>query len=115
MANIFKQLKGKTRNIPSIASTANQSADQHKVVAKLFALGSAATWLVIGYDPADELIFGYADLSGLGADGGAEWGYASVEELAALRFMGIPRVELDIHFKPRLFKDCVDSAGRIKV
>lgn len=97
--------------IPSIASTAEQSEDKHKVYARLFALGSAATWLIIGYDPKDRMLFGYADLYG-GGDC-AEWGYISLDELEALKFGSIPKVERDRSFKKQLFPLCVRENGAI--
>lgn len=113
MAKIADQLA--ELNIPSIESTAMQSADKHMVYAKLFALASAATWLVIGYDPEDAMLFVYADLFGEGRQGGAEWGYASLAEIEELKWAGIPRVELDIHFTPLPVPKCIGAGGKILV
>lgn len=101
------------KTLPTVGSTSDKSAKDIVIGAKLFALGSAATWLVAEYDAENNLIFGYADLFGQGTAGGAEWGYTSLDELGSLRYMGIPRVERDIHFKPRPFAECVDCEGRI--
>ena len=83
------------------------------IFARLFALGSAATWLISEYDPGEEVAFGYADLLGQGSAGGAEWGYISIDELEELRFLGIPRVEVDAHFTPKPFRECVRPDGTI--
>lgn len=112
MRLITDQLK---KSLPVYGSTSEQSAQDIVIHAKFFALGSAATWLVAEFDAEDNIVYGYCDLYGLGRDGGAEWGSTSVAELESLRYLGIPRVERDIHFTPRPFADCVDEEGRIKV
>lgn len=100
-------------NLPTLDSTDAIPFEGKTIFARLFALSSAATWLIAEYDPADKVAFGYADLFGQGSAGGAEWGYVSIEELESLKFMGIPRVELDAHFSPRRFADCVRPDGSI--
>ena len=100
-------------NLPPLDSTDATSFAQKTIHARLFALGSDATWLIAEYDPEEKVAFGYADLFGQGSSGGAEWGYVSIEELESLKFMGIPRVELDAYFKPKSFADCVRADGTI--
>lgn len=99
--------------LPDLYATEETPAEEKIIKARLFALGSAATWLIAEMDPESGLMFGYADLRGDGPDGGAEWGYASLDELEALTFCGIPRVELDAHFTPKPFAQCVDKQGKI--
>ena len=109
--------------LPSIESSSNEGEAEHTVHAKLFGLACAATWLIIGYDPPEDpsdpedegLVFCYADLHGQGRAGGAEWGYSSVAEMSALKWAGIPRVELDTNFKPLPFTKCVNGDGKIIV
>jgi hypothetical protein len=101
------------RSIPPLYATDDTPAAEQIVHVKLFALNSTATWLVTEYDPINGVCFGYADLYGQGAAGGAEWGYFSLAELAALKWNGIPRVERDLHFTPRPFAQCVDESRRI--
>lgn len=98
-------------NIPKLYATEKVDAKDKVMHARLFALGSAATWLIAEYDPKERIAFGYADLHGGGQD--AEWGYISIEELESLKFLGIPRVELDAHFTPRPFAECVRPDGSI--
>lgn len=100
-------------NLPSLDSTDSTHFAEKTVHVRLFALGSAATWLIAEYDSADKVAFGYADLFGQGEAGGAEWGYVSIDELEELRFLGIPRVELDAHFTPKPFRECVRADGSI--
>jgi hypothetical protein len=57
---------------------------------------------VTEYDPQTRIAFGY--VTGLAED---EWGYISIEELTGLRWMGIPRIELDLHFEPKLLSECL--------
>ena len=98
-------------NLPPLDSTDSTPFAEKTIVARIFALGSAATWLIAEYDPEEKVAFGYADLFGGGQD--AEWGYVSIAELESLKFMGIPRVEVDAHFTPRPFTDCVRPDGSI--
>lgn len=98
-------------NIPQLYATEKVDVKDKTIHARLFALGSAATWLIAECDPVERIAFGYADLYGGGQD--AEWGYVSIEELESLKFMGIPRVELDAHFTPKRFADCVRPDGSI--
>jgi hypothetical protein len=101
-----------TNTPPLDTSDATPFSDK-TIFARLFALGSAATWLIAEYDPEERIAFGYCDLFGQGASGGAEWGYVSIGELEELKFMGIPRVELDAHFTSKSFADCVRADGTI--
>jgi hypothetical protein len=100
-------------NTPLLDSTDSIKFAEKTIHARLFALGSAATWLIAEYDPDERVAFGYADLFGQGRAGGAEWGYISIDELEELRFLGIPRVEVDAHFCPRTFSECVRNDGII--
>jgi len=100
-------------NLPPLDSTDSTPFAEKTVHARLFALGSAATWLICECDPQARIAFGYCDLFGQGSAGGAEWGYVSIEELEELRFVGIPRVELDANFTPRPFAECVRADGTI--
>lgn len=100
-------------NIPPLYATEKVDTDDKVMYARLFALNSAATWLVAEFDPEEGVIYGYCDLYGQGREGGAEWGYTSLAELESLKFMGIPRVEVDAHFTPKTFKECISPDGRI--
>ena len=88
-----------------------ESMAEPPIVARLFALGSAATWYVAEYEPGADLIFGYVDLYGTGEQGGAEWGYTNVGELMELMYGPIPRVEFDVHFKPGTLAECLARNG----
>lgn len=62
---------------------------------KLFHAYGAGTWYLTEYDGKD-IAFGY--VAGLVED---EWGYVSINELAALHLAGsIPRIECDLFFSP---------------
>ncbi len=100
-------------NLPTLDSTDAIPFEGKTIFARLFALGSAATWLLAEYDADQKVAFGYADLFGQGSAGGAEWGYVSIEELEELRFLGVPRIEVDSGFQPRPFADCVRPDGTI--
>jgi len=100
-------------NLPSLDSTESTPFAEKTIQTRLYALGSAATWLIAEYDPEERIAFGYADLFGQGSAGGAEWGYVSIDELEELRFLGVPRIEVDSGFQPRPFADCVRPDGTI--
>ena len=68
------------------------------VAAKLFLLGAAATWWLTEYDAQDRIAFGF--VTGMFHD---EWGSVSIDELEALQYGPIPRVEFDVNFRPMPF------------
>lgn len=88
--------------IPALYTTDLIPPERKVIHARLFALASAATWFVAEYDLDQHVAFGYADL---GDPMFAEWGYIDIGELESLRWMGVPRVELDLHFTPTPFAD----------
>jgi hypothetical protein len=80
---------------------AQEEIEDPIVHVKLFALASGATWYLTEFsalapDGTPNLGFGLCCLS-LGGD---ELGYVSLDELEALRWCGIPRVERDVFFTP---------------
>ncbi len=89
-------------NIPPLYATEATPAEDKVVCARLFALASAVTWCIAEFDPEQGLAFGYADL---GDPTCAEWGYIDLRELESLRWLDVPRVELDLHFTPTRFAD----------
>lgn len=117
--------------IPALYSGEQTPLEQKVVKARLFALASAATWLILeasavvdgeykpladvkdGDDVEDVIMFGYADLFGQGPSGGAELGYVALSELESLKFGIIPRIEFDEHFEPKLYPQCFSPEGRI--
>lgn len=107
-----KQLES---TFPGLYATDSTPAEDKQVIAKFFCLCSPAKWLLVEYDADERVFFGYADLFGQGTYGGAEWGYISLDELESLRWMGVPAIERDLHFKPVRFSECVDEEGRITV
>lgn len=100
MGQLTRQLAA--LNVLPLYATESTSAQDKTIFARLFALASAATWYIAEFDPEQRLAFGYADL---GDPVSAEWGYISVAELESLRWLGVPRVELDLHFTPTKFGD----------
>lgn len=100
MGQLTRQLA--SLRLPPLYATESTPAEGKVIQARLFALASDATWYLVEYDPLDGLAFGYADL---GDPGSAEWGYISITELELLRWLGVPRVELDRHFTPTRFAD----------
>jgi hypothetical protein len=98
--------------IPALYATDGVDANDKTIHARLFALGSAATWLIAEYNPEEKIAFGYADLFGQGKAGGAEWGYIDIGEMETLTYMGIPRVEVDTNFDKKPFTECINAAGR---
>ena len=70
------------------------------VAAKLFDIAGGGTWWLTEYDPETRIAFCY--VTGLAYD---EWGTLSLDEVAALRWNGISRIEVDRWFKPMLFSE----------
>ena len=100
MGHLIQQLAA--LNIPPLYATESTPAEDKVICARLFALASAATWYIVEFDPEEQVAFGYADL---GDPTCAEWGYVSIAELESLRWLGVPRVELDANFTPTKFGD----------
>lgn len=103
----------KLNDVPKMGTFDNVEENDIVITARLFALGSAAVWLIAEYNPETKIAFGYADLNGIGREGGAEWGYISIEELESLKYSIIPQVERDKFFSPQPFKKCLSPEGRV--
>jgi hypothetical protein len=92
---------------------ANALADDcdHFPVVKLFTPDANATWLISESDPDEpNRLFALCDL-GLGAP---ELGYASLQEIEALRGpLGLP-VERDMHFTPKKTLSAYADEARVK-
>lgn len=97
--------------IPALNETEKIEFNDKIIHARLFALASAATWLISEYDEREQVAFIYCDLFGNGQE--AEWGYVSIAELESLSWCGVPRIEVDVHFSPKPFRDCVRADGSI--
>jgi hypothetical protein len=89
---IFEQVASLLANFPerSQADTADPI-----IVAKLFDIGGGASWWLTEYDPESRIAFCY--VTGMACD---EWGSLSLDEVAELRWNGIPRIEVDRGFTP---------------
>ena len=72
--------------------------DEAIVYAKLFHPFSSYTLYVLEYDPQERLIFGW------GGSPEPEYGYASLDELEAVRVMELG-IERDRHWTPRTLRD----------
>jgi hypothetical protein len=68
------------------------------IIAKFFNPTGASTWYATEYDPEDHCFFGYVDLYG---DGGGEWGYFSLDELAEFRGQFGLGIERDLYFSSK--------------
>lgn len=86
-----------------------EQVEDKLVVAKFFNIAGGGTWWITEYDPKDHLAFGY--VTGMAYD---EWGYASIDELAELRWNGIPRIEVDLYFKPTRFSEIDFETGQTR-
>ncbi|MBS1712641.1 MAG: DUF2958 domain-containing protein [Armatimonadetes bacterium] len=89
-------------NIPPLHATESTPAEDKTIHARLFALASTATWFIAEFDVEEQVALGFVDL---GDPTCAEWGYISVAALESLRWLGVPRVEFDVHFTPIRFTD----------
>ncbi len=84
-----------------------------KPALKLFVPWGAGTWLFTELDEKGGILFGLCDL-GMGFP---ELGYASLEEIEAIRGPGGLRIERDMHFRPSKtlsqYSDAARDAQRI--
>lgn len=89
------------RRVPPLYATERMPLAEKTVWLRYFA-GAACEWLVMEYDPAEAVAFGWADL---GDPQNAELGYFSLVELSGLlvrRPDGLPVVvERDLLWSPR--------------
>jgi len=86
------------------------SPDEVPIKVKFFATGSSWTWYAMDYDPEHRTFFGLVD--GLEK----ELGSFSLDELASLVYedgfmKGHPRVERDLHWKPRTYGELKTQLG----
>ncbi|WP_054970258.1 DUF2958 domain-containing protein [Alicyclobacillus ferrooxydans] len=89
---------------PALYATEDVNLANKQITAKFFALGSGLTWYVAEAETqadGDVLFFGYVDHGGDAFL--SEWGYFTLNELTALQWWGIPRVERDLHFHAKPF------------
>ena len=97
--------------LPPLYSTENLRLDE-TVVHLHFFCAPACDWLLMEYDPQEELAFGWACLNDTQ---NAELGYFSLRELADLLVRtrdGVPVVvERDLHWTPRPFSQVQFSGG----
>lgn len=111
------------KRLPALYSTEDVPAEDKKIAMHLFIGGS--DWYICEGDKKEGVLFGFACLNG---DWGfAEWGYASIEELKALREtmkgrdaktgeelkMGYAEVDYDLHWKPCRFADIPEVLANV--
>lgn len=104
--NLHGQLSNRCVDYPLYSQ---EQVEDKLVVAKLFNIAGGGTWWVTEYDPKERLAYSY--VTGMAYD---EWGYSSIDEMAELRWNGIPRIEVDLYFKPARFSEIDFETGRVK-
>lgn len=90
--------------------TGDKSADEIKIVVKLFNPTGAGTWYL--YEQEDEdTYWGFVNLGDADC---AECGTVSMSELMSLRLPFGLRIERDMHFKPlsKTLQEVMDIVGR---
>lgn len=83
--------------LPALGALENQPLDDHVLQVKFFDPYGSWTWYACEYDPKERIFFGYVQ----GLEN--EWGEFSLDELEALKFCGVQRIERDLYFKPIKF------------
>lgn len=111
------------KRLPALYSTEGVKAENKTIAMHLFIGGS--DWYVCEGDKEEGVLFGFACLNG---DWGfAEWGYASIDELKALKVpmkgrdaktgkelkMGYAEVDYDLHWKPCRFADIPEVLANV--
>jgi hypothetical protein len=95
--------------LPDLGETEDIPADEKVVQVKLFTPWSSWTWFIVEYDTLKDLAFGFAfDATN---PYGAEWGDISIQELRELRGPFGLKVERDLWFDPKPFKEAKKSLG----
>ena len=107
------KLLTKTQRAQLLANGRNRDRD-HRPVVKFFDPTGAATWLFTELDPEDgDTLFGLADLG----FGSPELGYASLAEIASVRYRFGLGIERDVYFEPRyslsVYAEAARAEGRI--
>lgn len=87
------------RRLPPLYATEDVGAPDKVAQAKFFTPWTGWTWFVLEYDPDERLLFTLV----VGLE--TEFGYASLDELEAIRGPGGLRIERDLHFKATRLKD----------
>lgn len=98
MKLITKAIEKKLRKFP-IGSQDSKGGDA-EVLVKFFNPYGSGTWLATEAEYTEEdgwIFFGAAEIGH-----GYEWGYFSLNELAALRKFGRPQIERDMYFSGKV-------------
>ena len=100
--------------LPPLYANEDKDASEVPIIVKFFnPMGAATWWITEGskQEDGDWLLFGYADLYGQGAAGGAELGYISLNELAALKLPLGLGIERDRHYGAATLADVMEGKG----
>lgn len=73
---------------------------EEKIVHAHFFIGGC-DWWATEWDPESREFFGYVNLN---SPQDAEWGYFSLDEIAAIKIRGM-EVDFDLHWRPTAVKD----------
>lgn len=87
------------RQLPALYSQEEQGENAVAVV-KFFTPWTSWTWYASEYDPEERLFFGLVQ----GYE--REYGYFSLDEIAAIRGPGGLTIERDLYWTPRPLRDC---------
>jgi len=92
-----------TRKIPAVYT--QQDVEDPMAWVKLFSPYSGAVWYITEYDPSSGEAFGWAQMH----PGGGELGYIDIGELEGSHRRGLPLVERDMYWKPRVLSKAKHS------
>lgn len=84
------------RRIPALYAT-EETDERDKLIYEHFFIGGC-DWYAAEYGPTERLFFGFAILNNDLQN--AEWGYASFDELRAIRIRGF-EIDRDLHWRIR--------------
>ena len=87
------------KKLPAIYGTENISAADKVVQVKYFCPWNSWTWYGVEFDSETNKFFGFVD----GFAG--EWGYFSLDELAEITHSSGLKIERDMYFQPKPFKE----------
>jgi len=95
-----KPTEEELNKLPKLYATENMPEDDKEVLMHFFIGGS--DWYVAEYSPEKRIFFGFVIMNGDLEM--AEWGYSSLDEMSAIKFIGL-EIDHDLYWKPKKFRE----------
>lgn len=86
------------KKLPAFYETEEIPIAEKIVQVKYFCPWGSLTWYGVEFDPKTNVFFGFEAIAG-------EWGYFSLNELAEITHSSGLKIERDMYFQPKPFKE----------